>query len=120
MTIAVADFILAPDQTVTGRPVKATMTNKPAADVNQQIIGKNTGVSIAFVIVLISGVVANLMMFSSLKREVSVFGTHLENQTDDVREIKTSVKDLAHSTRSEIASLRERVTKIEAVLEKMK
>ena len=99
-------------------------TAKQAAD-QPQIIGRNTGVSIALVIVIITGIVANLGMMFSLSESVSGFGITLEHQSGDVKAIKVSVDELTKSTRTELNELRkenmllrERVTKLEAAINK--
>ena len=90
-----------------------------------RIIGKSSGVSIALVVVIIGVVIADLNMMSTLNERVSGFGINLTNQGDDLVEIKNSVRELATSTRSELTtirnenmSLRERVTKLEALMDK--
>lgn len=84
------------------------------------VIGKATGVSLALVVVIIGGITANLSMMWALRESVSVFGNNLKNTSDDVGDIKNSVKELTQSTRSELSMLRDRVTKIETVLEKIR
>lgn len=108
------------DQSFTEGFVATEKTSKE----EHRIIGKSSGVSIALVIAIIIGIVGNLGMMATLNERVSGFGINLENQGEDLGEIKNSVRELTTSTRSELAAirdenmdLRERVTKLEVLAE---
>lgn len=92
------------------------MTEQPP-----RTITSNTGISIALVVTIVTGIVANLWSMASLRERLSTFEVKLEGVVEGMREVKTRV-DAAHTTTRvdvhnlslDLQALRDRVTKLEA------
>lgn len=89
------------------------MTDKamPAAPITQR-----STASIGFVIVIITGIVANVGMMFTLKGEVALVNNNVDHVAEDTREIRTQLSAISNESRSEIGSLR---TELATIRERM-
>lgn len=95
-------------------------------------IGTNTKVSIALVVILVTGVVSQIAMMNStdaragrIEGQAQVMAKVLESTQDDVGEIKVLLQRMSDGMQKEITdlratqmTLRERITKLEALFVK--
>lgn len=91
------------------------------------IISPKWGMSLALVMTLVGAAVANLGMFASLRERVTMVEAKLDGTGKSLVEIKSWLEQLGRNTQSEIrdlhrqhSNLRERMTRIEAALERGK
>lgn len=95
------------------------MTSRPEETAFNRVITPKTGVSVALVVVMLSGMTANLGMFFSLRSSVALGRSDTAHLISEVRDVKESVKLLGSQTsaevssvRSELATLRDHVTEL--------
>jgi len=92
-----------------------------------QIIGPRSGLSIALVVTVIGGALANFSMISTLRERATSMEVQIGGFGGDLMEIKQSINALNNNTRADIRELqvgqeklRERILRLETHLDKGK
>tara|TARA_R110002167_G_scaffold79897_11_gene220002 strand:+ start:376 stop:654 length:279 start_codon:yes stop_codon:yes gene_type:complete len=78
----------------------------------QPMITQKSGISIALVIVIIGGIVANVSMMFTLRGDIALVSKDVENVSEDTGEIRAAVEKLTDETRLELSSLRGEVVEL--------
>jgi len=92
---------------------------------SQNIFSGKTGVSIALVVVIITGIASNLQMMNALDNRQTRYEENLKAQGGDLAEIKEALTLLTSSTQAELrelrkenSNLRERLSRVEVEIGK--
>ena len=73
------------------------------------MITQKSGISIAVVTVLISGVIANVTMTMSMKSDVALLQRDIEYVVRDVQKLTTAVDNLTDETRDDILEIHDQI-----------
>ncbi len=73
------------------------------------MITQKSGISIAVVTVLISGVIANVTMTMSMKGDVALLQRDIEYVVRDVQKLTDSVDNLTDETRTDILEIHDQI-----------
>ena len=94
------------------------MTSPPLSETQMRPVTLNqrTPISIALVVVIIAGIVSNVSMMFALRSDVALVSKDVTHVSEDVGEMKDSLKTLAEETHRDTTALRVQVSTLQSQL----
>lgn len=100
-------------------PAPTSTSTDSAEERAPMTLTQKTGVSLALVLTIIAGIVANVSMMFSLRGDVALVQRDVSHIVGDVSQVRTSMGALANDTRRDTSALQVQVATLQAQLNEL-